>query len=539
MQVYANAFRIEGSDAFQCAIGAIHGWLLQVMDGQFTLGDISRTNELTTGSPIHPRLSCVVSVDESPGYYAWRLIHGEVPFVGRRWVVELGLRVDADGVKFSCSVSTEEQSTLVRAPVDAARPRVIGYVLRNLESRQNTRLALDVPGLQVKIVGNHPSDYLALLAEIERNDRDYALVLVGPGKDGNYLMPTIKLQEALLGLAQVVEVSVAFDSYEMEEALGKKWSVWDGAVNIIRPQRSDGSIGNSLLRSMEISNFGETSTLRISGVLARVCHSTNVRMLRELVTPTAVSRLALERRLRAIQAQSARTAGAAALADEIGILREVIEALHQDSSERQDRSTQLEYDKMELEDQVKELEDRLRTQLYKATVLEHRSGEVTPTSTDVSLLFDLACRQDQPSPEECLMTISNAFPTKCEVLESAWKSARDMGHFKNGRRLLDMLRRLMEQYFDAMKSEGDNSARKVFSADEYSANESETVMKTPSLSAKRVFIRKGSEIEMFRHLKMGKKDNVELTLRVHFAWLPAESKIIIGYCGEHLPISSR
>lgn len=540
MQVYANTFVLEGREAFQCAVGSIHGWLMQVMDGQFALADILRTNEFSINTPAHPRLTAVISEDDSPKYYAWRLVHGEVPFVGRKWIVELGLKVESETVVFSCAVSTEEQSTLVRSPVNAARPRVIGYVLKNLEDRYEARLSSGVPGLQLKRLGGQTEEYSAFLAEIERDDRDYTLVLVGPCKDGTYLVNTSKLQDALFGLAQVIEVSTSYDSYEMEETLGKRWSVWDGAINIIRPKRSAISVSNSLLRSSAILEFGEAPTARISGILARVCHTTNVRMARNLVTPERVSRLALERRLRLSQAlREQQPEQESSLETENALLEEVISTMQAESLKQQEDMTQLEYEKMELEDQIQDLEDKLRAQQYKTSLLQSRSAETAAVASDLSHIFDLACRQEQPSPEDCLEAVLQAYPLRCEVLDSAWKSAKEMAQFKNGRRLLDMLRRLMTNYFDAIQEDGDNSARKVFSADEYSAMESETVMRTPSLRDKRIFTRGTEQLEMFRHLKMGKKDNVELTLRVHFAWLSAEKKIVIGYCGEHLPIASR
>jgi hypothetical protein len=297
VQVYANSFRIEGEHARSCVLGSIHGWLMQVMGSQFSLSDISRTTEFSGNAPTHPRLSCVVSVDDVTSFYAWRLVHGEVPFVGRRWIVELGLKVDDVGVEFSCAVSTEEQSTLVRSPVNAARPRVVGYILKNLAGAE-ARLSGGVPGAQVKRLDGNAHDYFAFKAEIERDERDYPLVLVGPSKDATYMVNTVKLQEALFGLAQVIEVSPEYDSYEMEEELGKRWSVWDGAINIIRPKRAGRTIGNSLLRSAAISEFGQDVSLRISGVLARVCHTTNVRMSRNLITPEIVTRLSLERKLK-------------------------------------------------------------------------------------------------------------------------------------------------------------------------------------------------------------------------------------------------
>lgn len=538
MQVYANSFRIEGERACSCVLGSIHGWLIQVMGNQFPLSDISRTTEFSGSASTHPRLSCVVSVDETPSFYAWRLVHGEVPFVGRRWIVELGLKADDRGVDFSCAVSTEEQSTLVRSPVSAARPRVVGYILKNLAG-SGAKLSNGVPGAQVKRLDGKPHDYYAFMAEIERENRDYPLVLVAPCKDSNYMVNTAKLQEALFGLAQVIEVSPEYDSYEMEEELGKKLSVWDGAINIIRPKRAGQTISNSLLRSAAISEFGQDMAPRISGILARVCHTTNVRMCRDLITPETVTRLGLERKLkqnRSLGEQSHSLAETLQIENEI--LQDVVASLQEDSRKRQNELDQVEYEKMELEDKLQEAEDKIRTQYYKSAVLQSRPGGQI-AAVDLTAIYDIACQQEQPTPEQCLEVTLQAFPNRCEILESAWKSAKEMPQFKNGRRLLDMLRRLMTQYFDAIKTDGDNSARKVFSADEYSAMESETVMRTPNLRDKRVFVRNGDSIEMFRHLKMGKKDNVELTLRVHFAWLASESKIVIGYCGEHLPIASR
>ena len=94
---------------------------------------------------------------------------------------------------------------------------------------------------------------------------------------------------------------------------------------------------------------------------------------------------------------------------------------------------------------------------------------------------------------------------ECIVLESATKSARDMNCFEHGRRLLDMLRRLVTEYRDKFIGGGDNEARKVFSNNEYAAKESETVMGNQAMRRLRTFTYRGEQLEMFRHLKANRE----------------------------------
>lgn len=299
MLVYANSFKVEGQDAFHIVMRAIHGWLREKMDLSFSLHEITHDNELNnTSSKLRPWLKAYVSADEEPKLYAWRLKHLDKDVSGRQWIVELGLKVDAQFVDFSCSVQTEEQSTLVRESIDATRPSVIAYVLSNIEKSHEVRVAPDVPGLRIKQIGKQQEDYRALRAEIEREDRDYPLVLVSPTRDGNYLVNREHLQDALFGLAQVIEVHPNFDSYEMEEELGKHWSAWDGAINILQTRRQYGGVFGLILRSDQIESLGNTQASRVSFILAKVTHNTNIPRLRNRVRPEGVAQLALLRRLK-------------------------------------------------------------------------------------------------------------------------------------------------------------------------------------------------------------------------------------------------
>ena len=114
-----------------------------------------------------------------------------------------------------------------------------------------------------------------------------------------------------------------------------------------------------------------------------------------------------------------------------------------------------------------------------------------------------------------------------------------MTRFIHGRNLLDLLVRLVTNYRDGLIAGGDNKARVVFGRGQYAAKESETVMANKDMRRQRTFDYGGTQVEMFRHLKIGVEADPMRTIRVHFYWDADRERIVVGYCGEHLPISSR
>ena len=142
------------------------------------------------------------------------------------------------------------------------------------------------------------------------------------------------------------------------------------------------------------------------------------------------------------------------------------------------------------------------------------------------------------SPLHCLKLIEQVYANRCTVLDSARSSARKMTRFIYGRELLDLLMRLVTMYRDQLLDGGDAKARLVFGKSEYAAKESETVMNNKAMRRQRMFDYSGTKVEMFSHLKIGVEDDPTRTIRVHFHWDGNRRKIVIGYCGEHLPVSS-
>jgi len=535
MNVYANYIKLDGSDAYDVCLRSIHGWLKEKIGKDISLAEITRDGEFNGKSRgLSTWLRSYSCLGDSQSLHAWRMKHNDADIRGRQWIIELGLKSEQNFVEFSCTVQTDDQSTLVTAPVIASRPKIIKFILENI-STSNSSISNTVPGRSVRRIGDSTDSYLSFKAEIERENRDHPIVLVSPTHAGDYLFDRTKLQESLFGLAQVVEIDRDFNSYDMEEALGRRWSAWDGAINIIHPPIHKVSIRTTLLRSNEIDDIGENEWQKISYILARVTHNTNISRLKHRIRPEGVSQLVIKRRLEKAREKFSAT-GESISKDELDLLWAEIDTLNERLQTTEDERDKSELLRMQIEDEKTEIEYKLSSLKY--TLQGNIEKSEISKSPIVNTLLQQACSSTQPTPEECLEIVETLYNDRCEILSSATISARGSDSFENGRRLLDMLKRLTNEFYEAFKAGGDNRARATFTNAEYSANESETVMNSNTLRQYRIFKYKDSDVEMFRHLKIGVADDVRKTIRVHFYWDAELSKIVIGYCGAHLPISS-
>lgn len=544
MLVYANHLSIQGPNADEAVFKAVGGWVKEQIgyglrpdqltgeDGEFE-GYRDRDNARSW-------LRVSVTNEEDPQLYSWVLKNSDVTVYGRQWTTELGLKISHGDVDVTCLVKVDDQSTLVADPVSASRPRVILYIMNNVQKASGVNFSKLVPGVVLKTVGQDADSYRGLLAEIERRDRNFPIVLVSPTADGNYLIDAASMQQDLVGLAQVVRIEPSFSSYEMVEILGERWSAWSGSVNILKMPSKSGVVRWQYFLADEIESWGVKQSARVSHVLAWVTSGTNIPQLRGHIRPEGVIQLALRRRLQLARARSDQMDAfqlrlelekASHLIDEqaawVGALEEENDRLEADLSEASNRFELAKEDASKKSFTIEALKNQLSS-----------VGAGRASNFEAESLLHLACRSDQPTPSECLDAIAQTYGDRCIVLDSAVDSAREMNRFIYGRRLLDMLRRLVTEYRDRLFDGGDNNARLVFGKNEYAATESETVTSNKAMRRARTFEYLGEQVEMFRHLKINVEDDVTKTIRVHFHWDASHSKIVIGYCGEHLPVPS-
>lgn len=544
MLVYANHLSFSGPSAESAALKAVGAWVKQ----QLGLSKGLHPDQLTNDGGEHTGyrgdsrswLKIYAADQETPKLYAWVLKVQDNTVRGRQWVVELGLKTNHDHAELSCVTRTEDQSTLIDEPVSASQPRVIPYLVKNIGETADTKFNGSVAGLSLKTVGEDPASYRGLLAEIERQERDYPIVLVSPTTEGDYLLDIDWLQKALFGLAQVVQVATDFDSFQMEEVLGRQWSAWNGAVNVIHTPARSGYVRGRFFLTREIESWGDTPNQRISHILSWVTANTNIPNLRNRIRPEGVARLRDRRHLNAVRQRSSQL-GTEQLRAEL----ETASKLEQENSEwikaLEMENERLDSEIREANAKIEEAEQNLWGREATITALKEQlrnAGATTSVESEVDFLVSLAARGDEPTPRECLEVLQNHFSDKCVILESAKKSAEEMNRFAKGRKLLGLLVRLVTDYRSALMERGDSEARKCFGAKEFAATESETVTKNRSMRAARTFPYKDNDIEMFRHLKIGIDDDESKTIRVHFHWDNDDQRIIIGYCGTHLPVAS-
>ena len=429
MLVYVNHLSFQGAGAEQAIFKAIGAWLKEQLGFGLHPDQLRKNAEFNgTRGDVRSWLRVLATAEEEPRLYSWVLKFPDDRVRGRQWIVEVGLKSQGGAFDLSCIVKTDEYSTLVASSVTASQPRLVRYVVNNVEETGNASFATFVVGVDVKRVGQDTDSYRALLAEIERRDREGPIVLVSPTKDGDYLLDTAELQQKLIGLAQVVQVSLGFNSWEMVDVLGKNRSAWGGAINVIYMPNSTGHVPGRYFLPDAIAAWGDTQHDRISHVLAWVTNNTNIPRLRKHIRPEGVMQLALRRRMQNARAKSAQM-------DAAQLRSELEEAAKQASEqanyfdELADENGQLEANLSAFKDDLEDARDELGKKDFTIQSLKdqlNRAGGDRPPGLEGEEIVDLVSREEPPSPLECITLIEKLYGDRCTVLPSAKKSAERM-----------------------------------------------------------------------------------------------------------------
>ncbi len=523
MLVYANHLRIEGAGAEDAVFKAVGGWLKEQMAFGLPPAQLRQDGSFRGKRGETPsRLRVYTCSDTKPSPYSWVLDHPDEQVRGRKWAVEIGAKVMPAFIEVSCVVRTDRRSAVVSGRVAPAQPRVMRYIIANIVSTNNARFADTVPGEEVKVVSTD-DEYRALGFDIARSDRSSAVVLVSPSHDEKCLLDVYRLQSSLIGLAQVVYVSPEGNTYRMEKILGRSKSAWAGAVNVLGVPTRGGRVPNRLFRAEEIVELG-VEAQRISGLLSWVTESTNTLRLRDHLRPDSVAMQATRLRLRRkIDASTGET-------------KEFERLLDETLQEKED----IVGERDEIELSLLEAKDELGQQGYEMRSLKSQLSESSgrQDTIDGEWWLQRVLARAKPSPSDCLRMVEEVHSERCIVLPSARASADKSASFAHGRQLLDLMQRLVTKYREGLKGAGDSKAKHVFGRSEFAARESDTVMGSPSFRRYRYFRYEGARVPMYRHLKIGVADDVTQTIRVHFHWDAEREKIVIGYCGPHLPVPS-
>lgn len=538
MLVYVNNFNLIGNNHPDKSFRSVAGWLKNVTGRHFTEEELKVNNEYQ-----HDKFKIRVytATKRQPQLYSILLTHKDNDVKGRYWCTEIGIRLDEASTFVSILLETQDVSTRVKVIPSTTRPKLVSFLLKNSE------LDYDTVGIKINKFQDNTQDYIALSNEIERTERNYPLVLVSNDHEVSPLINPVRLQDHLLGLAQVVCTDDDIDSWEMERNLTKPYSAWGGAINIIFPNFNRNFCPTHLILNSEINSLKENGVNINHHILSIITHKTNAYNKRKHFSPIDVRskrQIDYQYYLREKFSNHIEDNDFKSLAEEaFSQLEEqstVIENIREDYRKQ---ILELEDMYLNIQDQLDKSEQKSSKKDYKIKDLQgllqqlSANYKIESQEEDISKEEIINCLAIDISPEQCLKIISSYIPERIIVLESAIKSAKEMERFKNGRNLILKLWRLGNDYLDTILEHGDSKAKEIFGKS-YSAKESETLTNNRKLSSLRVFEYNGEKIEMQRHLKIGVAQNTEQTLRVYFHIDNHNKKIVIGYCGEHLPISS-
>jgi hypothetical protein len=357
---------------------------------------------------------------------------------------------------------------------------------------------------------------------IEFQDRRYAIVIVCPDDNDEMPIKSARLAYLAAGLAQVYEISVEADWEGLQDVLGYKFTPKSGEVKFIYPVNQNGGfmIPQFDYKHFRIANL-KTDNVDVeqemfSQIAQRLCRTHAYKQ----TTPENVAKMIKYQNFQEIKRHAQQTA-------EETLSNEIKEIFN-------DADRELDHLRIETKD-LKTENRRLKYELQTLQDIFQPTSNLPTAAFDYGALkkiLDIAC--ERYFVEDSLQLLQAVFPERIVALPSAFASANESRTFREKKRAFNLLWKLATDYYQTL-SEGkpDAQARQIF-GDDFSAKESETVEKNATARQLRTFTYNGNDYEMMAHLRIGTKDSVADTLRVHFRWFADEQKIVIGHCGKHL-----
>ncbi|MGG2621973.1 hypothetical protein [Pseudomonas aeruginosa] len=152
---------------------------------------------------------------------------------------------------------------------------------------------------------------------------------------------------------------------------------------------------------------------------------------------------------------------------------------------------------------------------------------------DLAALSCRIARGRRLSPEEVLRFYSYTAKDRVEILDSAWKSARNAEHFAQPDKLIEMLGRLFFDYLDEVrKGEPMGKVGREMFSNGFAARESQTVQVTTQMRAQREFVYQGAPRFFEYRLRVGNGWGPVESMRVYFDVL--DNRVVVAYVGPHL-----
>ena len=534
MLVYVNNFLFEPPHGLDQIVQLIAKWVGQRAKSYVDASRLAegiRELKLRDGSTLTSRAT--LSEDKGRIYPFWfcaQLSHRDERISGRLWITEIGLHQESNGKPIECSLllKTDAISARVTASIQVTRPKLVEQLIQSCNPLGQT------PGLKVKQLTLESAS--AFRREVERNERDYPIVILSANRDNEYPVDPERLRSILVGLADVVCVPPEEDTFAIEELVGRRFIAFGGALNIVFPGRQ-GDRGlfyeTVLLRPDDVVDLLENGHSIESEILTTITHRTNLPFSWRHISPEKVRHAALRAQL----AQMIERAKAGDQSEELTEYVDLLESADQELQSKDKELARIRSSYEAKEQEVRELQANIASLKHALSGLQSSDDGEDGVAEVLAPLRDsvAAFLKGSPSLQQTVDLIATLYPDRIVFLETAKDSAKesDRGRFHQGAKAFDLLQKLATEYWQQLADgKSDQQAKAVFGQNAYAANEARVLSNDGK--RRRTFSYRGRDFLMEKHLKHGVKDSLAETLRIHFEWLAQEKKIVVGHCGKHL-----
>jgi hypothetical protein len=480
----------------------------------------------------------------TPYLHAIRLTHPDRDISGRRWITEIGLSAEDGGATIAMTIvlHTEDITSNALGAVHLTRPRVVQMLM------EQHRLATLAPAQSVQHL--NATTHAEFVALVQDPQRFYPLVVLSSRPDGTTTIDSERLARLAGGIASVWQLDPQIDfrlfGADIDAGLVPKF----GAARILG-RTVQGSVPVRFLHPTDIDDWrlaGDATQSCFEAVAAKALrYALDQHVTLEQVSEERVRRRFARERARVDAANPSVPLHlmadvqerAAALEHELRQAREDMRILESMVEERE-RVLAIRADERDMAEAMAsdEAARRFRAEAtadaLRAALEQRADGSIAPSLDAEETASMVRMLQGSGTVEDALRAVASLYRDRVIVLDSAWRSARESEEFQKVDKASELLLQLAGPYWEALASgKPDAVARQVFGS-AFASTESERVATNGGARKRRTFVFLGQALAMLPHLKIGRKDSVAETLRIHFEWVAEHQTIVIGHCGPHL-----
>ncbi len=522
MIMYCANFVLDESE-LDTVVGIFAEWVSNKVRRQLAPGSLKSDGRRRFGGIC---LDCAYTDAVPPTYWAARYTELDNRIRDREWVVECGLRRPAlEDLTLSVLLRMEEHSArtaLARLDTPVSRPSFVPEIL------DRCIVSSETAGT-IRELNSSDDELYVFKDQINNPERRSPIILVSRDSSGDVLVDPKHLLSQVFGLAEVVVIARDADSRAIAREIGWDRVAKQGAVTIIWPR--PGVIGRHVDRATRI----HADQIREWAAARKKAAVEILSFLVDLLNPSLIARhigleyvqrvfanREMERRLQL--AVGSNSEESIAMAELLEDARRSLLGLEKQVEAKEAENLRLQKEIWNQAAQIETLKAALRP-----------DADSTSRGADPVIQDSIAATIDEKATvEQALHVISWLFPDRVVVLDSAWNSAKRSEKFIHKKRLFDLLWKLVTSYWCALADgEPDQLAGRVF-GESYTFHDSKSVESNLRARSLRKFEYEGRPVEMMKHLKIGVKDSVAETIRIHFEWFNEERRIVIGHCGRHL-----